>query len=131
LDRIRRPRNAVNSSATFAQLHALYDRHQAQQTELIDALAERIMTLGAVSIAASHDVAEMTRIKRPPRGRESVPAQLRRLLDAHQEIAILARKAAREASDRGDDGTNDLLVSQVVRVNELQTWFVAEHLQER
>jgi starvation-inducible DNA-binding protein len=35
---------------------------------------------------------------------------------------------ARLADERGDDGTNDLLVSQVIRTNELQVWFVAEHV---
>ena len=35
---------------------------------------------------------------------------------------------ARLAAQGGDDGTNDLLVSGVIRTNELQVWFVAEHL---
>ena len=35
---------------------------------------------------------------------------------------------ARNASDSGDDGTNDLLVSEIVRRNELQVWFLAEHV---
>ena len=35
---------------------------------------------------------------------------------------------ARRASEIGDDGTNDLLVSQVLRTNEMQVWFLAEHL---
>jgi starvation-inducible DNA-binding protein len=43
-------------------------------------------------------------------------------------VLIEARKLAREATDRGDDGTNDLLVSDVVRTNELQSWFISEHL---
>jgi starvation-inducible DNA-binding protein len=35
---------------------------------------------------------------------------------------------ARLAAEQGDDGTNDLIVSDVIRGNELQVWFVAEHL---
>jgi len=35
---------------------------------------------------------------------------------------------ARLANQRGDDGTNDLIVSEVLRRNELQVWFVAEHV---
>jgi starvation-inducible DNA-binding protein len=54
---------------------------------------------------------------------------LRRLLDAHEIILQEARPLAREAAERGDDGTNDLVVSQVVRTSELQSWFVGEHLQ--
>ena len=75
-----------------------------------------------------HDIAEMTRIERPPRGREEVPVQISRLLDAHEIILADARKEAKLADERGDSGTSDLLVSQVVRVNEMQVWFLSEHL---
>ena len=113
---------------TFYQLHLLFDKHFGEQIELVDAIAERIQLLGGVSIAMAHDVAETTRIERPPRGREEVPAQLSRLLDAHQVIIGEVRKQARRASELGDDGSNDLLVSQVLRTNELQVWFLSEHL---
>jgi starvation-inducible DNA-binding protein len=84
--------------------------------------------LGGLSIAMAHDVAEMTRIERPPRGREEVPVQISRLLEAHELILKLAHEVAGRADEAGDDGTNDLLVSNVIRTNELQVWFVAEHL---
>jgi starvation-inducible DNA-binding protein len=113
---------------TFYQLHLLFDKHYGEQVELVDAIAERIQLLGGVSIAMAADVAETTRIERPPRGREEVPVQLSRLLDAHQIIIAEARKLARRASQIGDDGTNDLAVSQVLRGNELQVWFLSEHL---
>lgn len=113
---------------TFYQLHLLFDKHYGEQANLVDAIAERIQLLGGVSIAMAHDVAETTRIERPPRGREEVPVQLSRLVDAHQTIVSLVRIVAKRASQLGDDGTNDLLVSQVLRTNELQIWFVSEHL---
>jgi len=113
---------------TFYQLHLLFDKHYDEQVELVDAIAERIQLLGGVSIAMAADVAETTQIDRPPRGREVVPVQLSRLLDAHQVIIGEVRKLARRASDLGDDGSNDLLISQVLRTNELQVWFVSEHL---
>jgi starvation-inducible DNA-binding protein len=113
---------------TFYQLHLLFDKHFGEQADLVDAIAERIQLLGGVSIAMAPDVAETTRIERPPRGREEVPVQLSRLVDAHQTIVSLVRVVARRAAELGDDGTNDLLVSQVLRTNELQTWFVSEHL---
>jgi starvation-inducible DNA-binding protein len=114
----------------FYQLHLLFDKHAGEQSALIDAIAERIMSLGGVSIAMAHDVAEMTRLERPPKGRENLPVQLTRLLDAHRVILEFARKAAREAAHNGDDGTNDLLVSQIIRTNEMQVWFLSEHLVE-
>jgi starvation-inducible DNA-binding protein len=113
---------------TFYQLHLLFDKHFNEQVELVDSIAERIQLLGGVSIAMAADVAETTQIERPPRGREEAPVQLSRLLDAHQVIIRQSRKLARRASELGDDGTNDLVVSEVLRINELQVWFLSEHL---
>jgi starvation-inducible DNA-binding protein len=113
---------------TFYQLHLLFDKHFNEQVELVDSIAERIQLLGGVSIAMAADVAETTQIERPPRGREEAPVQLSRLLDAHQVIIRQSRKLARRASELGDDGTNDLVVSEVLRTNELQVWFLSEHL---
>jgi starvation-inducible DNA-binding protein len=113
---------------TFYQLHLLYDKHYKEQSELVDLLAERIQTLGGITIAMAHDVAETTLIPRLPRGRQDVPVQLARLLHAHEVILLEARTMARQAAEAGDDGTNDLLVSDLIRTNELQVWFVAEHL---
>jgi starvation-inducible DNA-binding protein len=113
---------------TFNQLHLLYDKHYEEQVELVDALAERIQMLGGVSLAMAADIAEETRIPRPPRGREPASVQLSRLIDAHTLILKEAREKADKADDAGDSGTNDLLVSQVVRTNEQQAWFLTEHL---
>jgi starvation-inducible DNA-binding protein len=116
------------AGASFYQLHLLFDKHYDEHVELVDSIAERIQLLGGVSLAMAADVAEETQIERPPRGREEVPVQLSRLLDAHQVIIRGARALARRASQLGDDGTNDLAVSEVLRTNELQTWFLSEHL---
>jgi len=116
------------SGPTFYQLHLLFDKHYGEQSELVDQIAERIMLLGGVSVAMSADVAEMTLIPRPPRGREEVPVQISRLLHAHEIVLKEARTMARQAALEGDDGTNDLLVSDVIRNNEMQVWFVAEHV---
>jgi starvation-inducible DNA-binding protein len=116
------------SGSTFYQLHLLFDKHFGEQAELVDAVAERVQTLGGVSIAMAPDVAETTRITRPPRGREDVPMQLFRLLQAHELIIEETREAAGAAETAGDDGTNDLLVSQVLRTNEFQVWFITEQL---
>jgi len=116
------------SGATFYQLHLLFDKHAGEQAAIIDLIAERVMLLGGVAVAMSHDVAEITTIPRPPRGREEPPAQLSRLLQAHELILMLARALAKQAAKYGDDGTNDMLVSDIIRLNELQVWFLAEHL---
>src|SRR6201996_2202747 len=118
------------SGPTFYQLHLLFDKHFGEQVELVDLLAERIQTLGGVSVAMAHDIADLTRLDRPPRDREEVPVQISRLLEAHESIIKHARELAKKAQDLGDDGTNDILVSNVIRTNELQVWFISEHLVE-
>ncbi len=113
---------------TFYQVHLLFDKHYGEQAELVDSIAERIQLLGGISLAMAPDVAETTSIPRPPRGREEVPVQISRLLEAHEIILQEARAIARQADEADDAGTNDLLVSNVIRTNELQVWFLAEHL---
>jgi len=113
---------------TFYQLHLLYDKHYKEQNELVDLVAERIQTLGGISIAMAHDVAETTKIVRLPRGRQEVPVQISWLLHAHESILLEARTIAKQAAEAGDDGTNDILVSDVIRTNELQVWFLSEHV---
>jgi starvation-inducible DNA-binding protein len=113
---------------TFYQLHLLFDKHYGEQNELVDALAERVQVLGGVSVAMAPDVAETTLIPRPPKGREEAPVQISRLLHAHEIVLREARTMARLAAAGGDDGSNDLIVSGVIRRNELQVWFVAEHV---
>jgi starvation-inducible DNA-binding protein len=113
---------------TFYQLHLLFDKHHDEQDKLVDSIAERIQLLGGVSLAMGADVAGVTLIPRPPKGRESVPVQISRLLHGHEIILKEARAMARTAAEHGDDGTNDLMISEVVRTNELQAWFVAEHV---
>ena len=116
------------SGHTFYSLHLLFDKHYEEQAALVDTIAERIQLLGGLAIAMAPDVAELTKIERPPKGREEVPVQISRILEAHELICKEARDYAGKADDAGDDGTNDLLVSDVLRLNEMQAWFVAEHV---
>jgi starvation-inducible DNA-binding protein len=113
---------------TFYQLHLLLDKHAEEQIKLIDEIAERVQTLGGIAVGDPRHVAEITRISRPPNGCEEVPAMLSRLLEAHEMILTDAHEAAKKTADAGDDGTNDLIVSDVIRTNELQAWFLVEHL---
>jgi starvation-inducible DNA-binding protein len=116
------------SGHTFYQLHLLFDKHAEEQNKLVDTIAERVQLLGGISIAMAPDVAETTLIPRAPKGRETVPVQISRLLHAHEIVLEEARAMSRVADSSGDDGTNDLLVSDVIRTNELQVWFLAEHV---
>jgi starvation-inducible DNA-binding protein len=91
-------------------------------------VAERVQTLGGVAVGDPRHIAEITHIPRSPDGVEPVPAMLSRLLDAHETILADARDAAARVATHGDDGSNDLIVSEVIRPGELQAWFLAEHL---
>lgn len=113
---------------TFYMLHLLFDKHAGEQSELVDLLAERVQTLGGVSIAMAADVAEVTLIPRAPKGREDTAAQLARLLHAHEVILLEARAMARDSAAAGDVGTNDIIVSDVIRTGELQVWFLAQQV---
>jgi starvation-inducible DNA-binding protein len=113
---------------TFYQLHLLLDKHAEEQLKLIDLMGERVQTLGGVAIADPRHLAEVTTIPRPPDGVEEVPAMLSRLLEAHEIVIEKVREAIGRTATNRDDGTNDLLMSDVLRTNELQVWFVAEHL---
>ena len=116
------------SGPTFHRLHLLFDKHFNEKSELVDAIAERIRALGTVSMARAHDVAEPRLIPRSPRGRDRVPGEIPRLFHAHETVLQEARAMAGRATQAGDDGTNDLLLSDVIRTNETQVWSVAEHL---
>ncbi len=116
------------SGVTFYQIHLLLDKHYEEQAAFVDLIAERIQSLGGISYAMAHDVVENSKITRPPQGREDVATQISRLLEAHEIILKETREAASEAAAYGDDGTNDLLVSSLIRTHEMQVWFLAEHL---
>ena len=112
---------------TFYQLHLLFDKHATEQLALVDLIAERVQLLGGVATGMPHDIVEQTNLERAPQGVEEIPALLDRLLAAHERILMECRGLARDAEQSGDFGTNDLLVSNVIRTNELQVWFIAEH----
>ena len=117
------------SGPTFYELHILFDKHFEEQVELVDTIAERIQILGGVSIGwMGGDVSKLTKIEAPPTGREDIPVQISRLLQAHKHIMQSCHDIAEAADDVGDDGTNDMVISEILRENELQSWFIGQHL---
>ena len=116
------------SGPTFYQLHLLLDAHAEIVLKQIDEVAERIQTLGGESTGMPFDVAEMTRIQRPPRGAESVPALLARTVQSHATIIEWVRKGIEQTDENKDYSTNDLLMSRILPDQEHMTWFVSQHL---
>ena len=115
---------------TFYQLHLLFDKHAAEQLEITDLVAERVQSLGGIAVGDPRHAAELTRIERPPNGAEEVPVMISRLLEAHETIITAVREAIERTERNGDWGSNDLLMSDVLRRHELQVWFLSEHLVE-
>ena len=113
---------------TFYQLHLLFDKHADEQLELIDLLAERVQSLGGIAVGDPRQAAELTTIERPPDGAEEVQVMIDRLLDAHETVIEKVRSAIERTEESKDWGTNDLLMSDVLRRHELQVWFIAEHV---
>ena len=118
------------SGPTFYQLHLLFDKHYEEQAELADTIGERIQLLGGLSVAMGADAAKLTEIPAPPMGKEEVPVQISRLLEAHKIIMQRCKEIADAADESGDDGTNDLAISDILRPNEVQSWFIGQHLVE-
>ena len=113
---------------TFYELHLLFDKHAEEQLELIDLIAERVQTLGGIAVGDPRHAAELTTIDRAPDGAESVPDMLARTLRAHETIIEKVRNALDVTDKNKDWGSNDLLMGDVLRRNELQVWFIAEHI---
>jgi starvation-inducible DNA-binding protein len=113
---------------TFYQLHLLFDKHAEEQLELVDLVAERVQSLGGIAVGDPRHAAELTTIERPPNGAEEVSVMIHRLLDAHGTVIEKVRKAIDKTEESKDWGSNDILMSDVLRRNELQVWFVAEHV---
>lgn len=116
------------SGPTFYQLHLLFDKHYEEQAEIADGIGERIQLLGGISVAMGGDVAKLTQIPAPPMGREEVPVQISRLLEAHKTIMKGCGEIIKASEDNEDWGTNDLVMSDVLRPNEVQSWFIGQHL---
>ncbi len=113
---------------TFYQLHLLFDKHAEEQNEIIDALAERVQSLGGIAVGDPRHAAELTSIPRPPDGAEEVAVMIDRTLRAHETVIAKVREAIESTEESKDWGTNDLLMGDVLRTHELQVWFLSEHV---
>lgn len=116
------------SGPTFYQLHLLFDKHAAEVLASIDLIGERIQILGGVTSGMPSEVAEATKIERPPLGAESVPALLARTVEAHTTTIRTVREGIELTEQNKDYGTNDLLMSDVLRMHEMHIWFLSQHL---
>jgi starvation-inducible DNA-binding protein len=113
---------------TFYQLHLLFDKHAEEQNEIVDLVAERVQSLGGIAVGDPRHAAELTTIPRPPDGAEEVAVMIDRTLRAHETIIEKVRAGIKTTEESEDWGSNDILMSDVLRRHELQVWFLAEHV---
>ena len=113
---------------TFYQLHLLFDKHAEEQNEIVDLVAERVQSLGGIAVGDPRHAAELTTIPRPPDGAEEVSIMIDRTLRAHETIIEKVRAGIKTTEESEDWGSNDILMSDVLRRHELQVWFLAEHV---
>lgn len=108
----------------FYEFHLLFDKHAAEQEPLIDLIAERMRTLGLNVAAMPMDVSADATLTEKEEAGHNPEIMVRNLLVAHEEYIKVLREAIKVTDETDDAGTNDLLVSDVLRVQELQTWFI-------
>jgi starvation-inducible DNA-binding protein len=121
------PTGQVAETASFER-HLPFDKDYDKQAELCASLPKRIQPPGGVSVAMGRMSRRQRKSIDPPPHRGELPVQLSRIFDAHKVIIGKARKLARRAFQLGDERLSDLVVTEVLRMNELQMRFVSAHI---
>jgi starvation-inducible DNA-binding protein len=112
----------------FYQYHLLFDKHADEQLPIVDLLAERLRTLGSRASGMPDEVVANTTLKEADDAGHYPQAMVRNLLKVYERHLASIREAVKVTEDTNDVGTNDLLASDVLRVNELQLWFIRSSL---
>ena len=107
----------------FAALHPLFDQFATDLALHIDAIAERILTLGGLAVGTARHVAGSSRLEDYP---QDVTADMEHvgLLAARIEAWLVGARAARGvAAGHDDDETVDALTQPIV-LFEKHAWFL-------
>jgi starvation-inducible DNA-binding protein len=108
----------------FYQYHLLFDKHAKEQLPIIDAVAERLRTLGFIAPGMPTDVVKNKTIEESKLSEFTPLILCESLLKVHDAYLSHLRSTIENADEVDDEGTEDLLVSDVLRVHELQVWFI-------
>jgi starvation-inducible DNA-binding protein len=119
--------NVVGSG--FIAIHEMMDSQTVQTRDMIDAVAERISTLGGVAGGLATQVVEMrTADDEYALGRAPVMAHLGALDKVYERVGAGQREAIEQVSSI-DPITEDLLISHTAQL-ELNHWFIRAHLSD-
>lgn len=93
---------------SFFTLHAKFEELYNEITLNLDEVAERILTKGAKPVATLKEHLELSRVKEAT-GDETAEEMVQSIIDDFQSTMKLIKKAMEEASEQGDDRTEDML----------------------
>ncbi len=111
-------------AVNFMELHAFYEEHYEQLADVIDEVAERIRTLGHISIGTLADFLEFTRLDEPDYT-SSAGDQLKYLIDDHESIIRYLRKCAVDFDEKyGDLGSSDFVIA-LMEKHEKMRWMLS------
>lgn len=113
----------------FYQYHLLFDEHAKQQLPIIDSLAERLRTLGFMAPGMPGDVERNKSVNEPDTSDFTPLVLCESLLKVHDAYLKHLRSTIDIADEVDDEGTEDFLVSDVLRVHELQVWFLRSSIE--
>lgn len=114
----------------FIALHELFDKIAERAEEHVDALAERVVTLGGTALGTVRTVAAKTSLQAYPENIFSGPEHLQALADSLARSAKSCRAAIEIADDLDDEVTTDLF-NEITAALDKDLWFVEAHLQSK
>jgi starvation-inducible DNA-binding protein len=113
----------------FIAFHEMMDGQTEVVRDLVDALAERITTMGGVAAGLTGEVAQMRSQNIDyALGRAPVAAHLGALDQTYARVCAAHREAAAEIGET-DLVSQDLVVGQTAKLD-LNHWFVRAHLED-
>ncbi len=112
----------------FQALHAMFEEHYTELATAVDAIAERIRSLGFPAPGTYSAFAALSSVKET----EGLPAALdmvRDLVEAHECVIRTGRRVAQAAGKAGDEASADL-ATQRLQVHEKTAWMLRSLLDE-
>jgi starvation-inducible DNA-binding protein len=106
----------------FNTLHLMFMEQYTELWNALDAIAERIRSLGFPAPGTYGEFGRLTSIEETP-GVPDAMEMVRLLMKGHEAVARTARKAFPAADKAGDESTADLL-TQRLQVHEKTAWML-------
>ncbi len=106
----------------FQTLHVMFEEHYTELAEAVDAIAERIRSLGHRAPGSYTEFADLTSIPES----KSVPSakdMVAQAVEGHEAVVRTARSVLQVAGKAGDQATEDL-ATQRLQIHEKTAWML-------